>query len=151
MSQGPPSPWATRAIALFLWLSCCSYPVLLVASATRDWGAYVQGFGAVPWKEPMVLALLIAAGLSFGLALLGRGLLLRQARRARTDAARLLLELLGMILGMALLEAVGIYGLVLGFALKPVPAPLCGLLMAVPILLLPFLLPPHARFGSTSA
>jgi hypothetical protein len=140
----------TRAIALVLWVMGCSYvPVFASSVLHGDWRGFFRGFGQVPWGQPLVIVLTAMAIVSTAVGLAARALLLRRAKAAATPQGRLALELVGMVAGMALLESAGVFGLTLGFAMGPPLASLTGLLLLVPVLGMPFLLPPHARFGAS--
>lgn len=138
----------SRIIAIALWMAVWIYVFIY---ATQVLKGEVQGFfaplGDAPWRNPI---LPVFCGLSVILpmpAFVMRSVLLARAANAPDGPLRWGLERVAMIVTMALFESVAIYGLVLGFVLGPATAPVSALLFLVPLVVNPFLLPPHARFG----
>ncbi len=123
----------TRMIAFALWMAIWVYVLIYVTQILKgDPRGFLAPIGQAPWGNPFLPVLC-------GLAVLMPmpALLLRSVMMARA----------AMIVTMALFESVGIYGLVLGFALGPSTAPVSALMFLVPLVLNPFFLPPHARAG----
>lgn len=120
----------TRILALAM---CCGGPAAYLvlygfAVLKGDWAAFFQGLGDVPWSQPLVPALLAVSAMTLAGAFVLPGILgTTQAQLPPLAALRT-----RSVISYALLEAVAIYGLVLGFAVGPVMASLSLLLMLVP-------------------
>lgn len=104
--------------------------VLGIVVLGGQWEAYFQSWAGVPWQHPVLLALLAAAGMTFVAAFVVPSLLLRGAMSSSTPAITVLRT--RSIITFALLEAIAIYGLVLGFVAGASAAPLSLVLMLVP-------------------
>lgn len=116
---------------------CYAAPVIYavvyaVAVLHGRWDLLFQGFGAVPWSNPLVLGLLAVSGTTLAAAFTVPRLL--PLRRGLAD-----LRTRGT-LAFALLETVAIFGLVLGFLLGPPAASLVLVLLLVPAVFCPLLL-----------
>lgn len=134
----------TRILALAM---CCGGPaaylvVYGLAVLRGNWGLFLQGFGHVPWSQPIVPALLAVSAMTLAGAFVLPGLLGRaQAQQPPLAALRT-----RSAISYALLEAVAIYGLVLGFVAGPAVASLSLVLMLVPPTLGLTLLPGEAAW-----
>ncbi|HJU83998.1 MAG TPA: hypothetical protein VJ600_07285 [Holophagaceae bacterium] len=142
----------TRIIAFALWMAVWIYVFIFVQQVLQGRAiGFLAPLGSVPWDNPMTVILAAVGVMDIPVAILLRHRLLEQAARAPEGPQRWALERSGMIIGYALLEAIAIFGLVLGFALhNPAVAPLSGLMFLVPLIGQPLLLPPHARSGATA-
>ncbi|MBK8725162.1 MAG: hypothetical protein IPL96_03655 [Holophagaceae bacterium] len=138
----------TRVIAAALWLAVWLYVFIFATQILKgDLRGFLAPIQDAPWGNPILPGL---CGLSVLLpvpAFVMRGVLMARAANAHDPVLRCGLERVAMIVTMALFESVAVYGLVLGFVLGPAAAPVSGLMFLVPLVLNPFLLPPHARFG----
>lgn len=120
----------TRILALAM---CCGGPaaylvVYGLALLKGDWAAFFQGLGGVPWSQPIVPALLAVSAMTLAGAFVLPGVLgAAQANLPPLAALRT-----RSVVSYALLEAVAIYGLVLGFVIGPAVASLSLVLMLVP-------------------
>lgn len=138
----------TRMIAFALWMAIWVYVLIYVTQILKgDPRGFLAPIGQAPWGNPFLPVLCGLAVLMPMPALLLRSVMMARAARAHDEALRWGLERAAMIVTMALFESVGIYGLVLGFALGPSTAPVSALMFLVPLVLNPFFLPPHARAG----
>ncbi|OQA34642.1 MAG: hypothetical protein BWY56_01858 [Acidobacteria bacterium ADurb.Bin340] len=99
----------------------------------------LEGAYPLPLDRPVVLTLLALATAELAaVPFVARGFA-AQARR-QTDLSRALQRLLnGHVIACALLEAVAVYGLVMGFAEGPGTAPLTLAMLLVPAVAYPFL------------
>lgn len=149
--QPPPSLEAnrrtTRIIAFALWVAPLIYLFVFTKAVLHgDPRAFLAPLGAAPWSRPE-LPVLVALGAMMPVP----AFLLRHAQLEKASTlqglARWERERTAMILAMALLESVAIFGLVLGFIAGPAAAPVTALLSVVPLVLSPLALPPHARSG----
>lgn len=126
---------ALRVTRLITLAICLGGPVLYIlvygmVVLKGQWALFLQGFDQVPWRTPLVLVLLaLSATTLAGAFRLPRTLATGQPQK-RLPA--LLALRTGSIIACALVEAVAIYGLVLGFVLGPTVAPLSLALMLVP-------------------
>jgi F0F1-type ATP synthase membrane subunit c/vacuolar-type H+-ATPase subunit K len=137
----------SRIIAFALWLAVWVYAFIYVFQILKgDPRGFLAPLAAAPWGNPVLVVLCALAALVTAPALLLRHTLLERAAKAHDAALRCGLERTGMIVSMAIFESIAIYGLVLGFVLGPATAPVSALLFLVPLVVNPFLLPPHARF-----
>jgi hypothetical protein len=138
----------TRIIAFALWMANAIYLGLLAFVVLKgELGGFLAPLSGVPWTNPLVAVLAGLGAMTPVPALLLRRILLARAAAITEPMPRLLQERNALIIPAALFESVGIYGLLLGFAVGPATAPLGLLLLLVPLAAIPFLLPPHARFG----
>jgi len=122
----------TRIIALAI---CLGGPVIYIlvygmVVLKGQWSLFLQGFKQVPWGKPLVLALLaLSATTLAGAFRLPRTLATGQPQQ---QFPPLIALRTGSIIACALVEAVAINGLVLGFVLGPALASLSLILMLVP-------------------
>jgi len=96
------------------------------------WNHFLQGFGAVPWANPLVLGLL-AVSLTTLTAAFSVPRFLPQRRGLAGLRTR-------GTLAFALVETVAVFGLVLGFLLGPPAASLVLALLLVPSVFCPLLM-----------
>lgn len=101
----------------------------------------LQGRPGVPWRHPMVLALVLLSITQMAFLPTLRGLLLAKAQRAKHLAAALPQAFNATVVLCAILETVAIYGLVLGFVVGPAAAPLSLLMILLPPVAYPLLVP----------
>lgn len=130
----------TRILAFAL---CYASPVLYalvygIAVLTNRWSLFLQGFGTVPWTNPLVLGLLTVSATTLAGAFLLPDLLLRAQLRMKLPPLPALRT--RSLIAFAMLEAVAIYGLVLGFVVGPPVASLTLALLLVPPAACPLLL-----------
>jgi len=108
----------------------------------------LQGQPGVPWRNPLVLGLIILAVTQMAFLPTLRDILMGKARRAKHVAAAMPMAFSATVMLCALLETVAIYGLVLAFAVGPATAPLSLLMMLVPPLAYPLLIPQREAWQS---
>lgn len=138
---------ALRVTRILAMAMCCGGPaaylvVYGLAVLQGNWGLFLQGFGHVPWSQPIVPALLAVSAMTLAGAFVLPGILAaRQAQQPPLAALRA-----RSVISCALLEAVAIYGLVLGFVAGPAVASLSLILMLVPPALSLALLPSEAAW-----
>jgi hypothetical protein len=138
----------SRIVAFALWMAVWVYVVLYTVQVLKgDPRGFLAPLAGAPWGNPFLVVLCALAVVMPVPAFLMRHVMLARAARAHNEALRWGLERVAMIVTMALFESVGVYGLVLGFALGPSTAPVSALMFLVPLVVIPFLLPPHARSG----
>ena len=118
--------------------------VYAVAVLEGRWGLFLQGPGTVPWQNPLVLGLLAASAITLAGAFVLPGVLTLNPQRNNLPPLTVLRT--RCIVGFAMLEAVAIYGLVLGFVLGTAVATLTLALLLVPPILCPFVLPGETQW-----
>lgn len=112
-------------------------------------GEALGGAFPVPLDRPVVLALLALAAAELAAVPFVARFFAAQARR-QADLDQTLQRLLnGHVVACALLEAVAVYGLVLGFAEGPGTAPLTLAMLLAPAVAYPFLVPGEAAWRET--
>lgn len=105
----------------------------------------------LPLDRPVVFLLLALAAAELAAAPLVARFFAAQARR-QADLGRALHRLLnGHVVACALLEAVAVYGLVMGFVEGPGTAPLTLAMLLVPPVAYPFLVPGEAAWREAVA
>jgi hypothetical protein len=95
------------------------------------WERFLQGLGSLPWQQPVVPALLAVSAMTLAGVFVLPGILSR-VQPSQTSLLPLAVLRTRSVLSYALLEAVAIYGLVLGFVAGPSVASLSLLLMLAP-------------------
>jgi hypothetical protein len=135
----------TRILAFALCYASIAIYVALYALQVLQgrWTAFFQGFQVVPWRSPLVLALVVVSAGTIALAYALPGILLGVLQRSQPILKALHSCSLAVF---ALLESVAIYGLVLGFVAGPAVASLSLLLLLVPPLLCPLMMPSEAKW-----
>jgi F0F1-type ATP synthase membrane subunit c/vacuolar-type H+-ATPase subunit K len=124
---------STRILALAM---CCGGPASYIAVygltvLDGRWERFLQGLGSIPWQQPVVPALLAVSAMTLAGVFALPGLLGR-VRSAQASQPPLAVLRARSIISYALLEAVAIYGLVLGFIVGPAAASLSLVLMLAP-------------------
>jgi F0F1-type ATP synthase membrane subunit c/vacuolar-type H+-ATPase subunit K len=138
----------TRVIAFGLWMAVGIYVVIFAMVVLKgDPMGFFAPIGGAPWGQILLPVLCAMAATLPAAAFVLRRVFLARAQAAPDQATRCNLERTAMIVAAALFESVAVFGLVLGFVLGPATAPVAALMFLVPLFGIPFLLPPHARFG----
>lgn len=130
----------TRILAFAL---CYASPVLYalvygIAVLRNQWNLFLQGFGSVPWANPLVLGLLMASVTTLVGAFVLPDILLRAQLRMKLPPLPALRT--RSLIAFAMLEVVAIHGLVMGFVIGPPVASLTLALLLVPPAACPLLL-----------
>lgn len=121
----------TRILAFAI----CYLPIALYAAVFTmtvlqgQWRLFLQGFKPIPWQHPILLAFVAISFVMLVSALVVPNVLLNLQQNAQPGLASLRTK---SIITFALLESIGIMGLVLGFILGPAVASLTLILLAVP-------------------
>lgn len=109
-------------------------------------GEALGGALPLPLDRPVVLALLALAAVELAAVPFVARFFAAQARRQGDLGGALHRLLNGHVVACALLEAVAVYGLVMGFAEGPGTAPLTLAMLLVPPVAYPFLVPGEAAW-----
>lgn len=103
--------------------------VLVMAAFHGDYHPLLGSWQAVPFRNPLVPALLSAGLLALAGPKIIIGLFQSRIDSAPTFAAALELIRTGTLIACALLETLAIFGLVIGFVVGPDAGPLCLLML----------------------
>ena len=143
---------SARIIAFAMWSSVLIYGfVFAQAKLHGNFAAFAGSLRAVPWADSRISMFGALGSMDLVLALVLRRVQLSKASAEPAGPVKWLIERKAMIITIALLEAIALVGIALGFsaplAETKAIAPLVGLFILVPLVAIPFMLPPHARLG----
>ena len=141
---------AVRQARLVAFTCCFAAPAMYLISVGSQalggrWERFLDGFGRLPWSDPRVPWAVAAALLAFALSLVLPGRL-GHPRDSRSALAVLRARNLAR---SALLAAVAVCGLYLGFKLGPPAASLCLVLCLAPMARGFFVFPTESRWRET--
>jgi hypothetical protein len=106
--------------------------VFSIAVLQNDVSKYSIGFAKVPFAQPALIVLLAMSALTFAAVLVAERLYYTRARPKPTSVSPM--NLAFVIIASALMETIGVYGLVLGFMFGPDVASLTLVMLLVTVL-----------------
>lgn len=106
--------------------------VFSIAVLQNDVSKYAIGFAKVPFTQPALIILLVISALTFIAVLVAKHLYYTRARPKPTSVSPM--NLAFVIIASALMETIGVYGLVLGFMFGPDVASLTLVMLLVTVL-----------------
>ena len=141
-----------RILAFAMWFSVLIYGFAFAQAKLRgDFAAFAGSLRTVPWADPRIPMFGALAAVDLVMAMVLRRIQLAKASAEPAGPARWVIERKAMIISIAVLEAIALVGIALGFSTATEEAkaiaPLVGLFILVPLVVIPFMLPPHARLG----
>lgn len=106
--------------------------VFSMAVLQNDVSKYAIGFAKVPFSQPALIVLLVISALTFAAVLVAKHLYYTRALPKPTSVSPM--NLVFVIIASALMETIGVYGLVLGFMFGPDVASLTLAMLLVTVL-----------------